>query len=175
MYVDADALVNPRDFNTVFGTTHKMCLPTNVDINFHHAIICSSPKNRLHIDIINQMSEQRMKSNGGGPIERKDGWALARALFSMGPPLFNHAIFAIVFGKNVSGYGEIPGIQYCGRALREQAGDLIVTGKFINYCDSFIAAPFEGCVQWDRTELYNMYNMSRWRKAVALRWNATKT
>lgn len=116
-----------------------------------------------------------MKSNGGGPIERKDGWALARALFSMGPPLFNHAIFATVFGKNVSGYGEIPGIQYCGRALREQAGDLIVTGKFINYCDSFIAAPFEGCVQWDRTELYNMYNMSRWRKAVALRWNATKT
>jgi hypothetical protein len=175
MYVDADALVNPRDFNTVFGTTHKMCLPTNVDINFHHAIICSSPKNRLHIDIINQMSEQRMKSNGGGPIERKDGWASARALFSMGPPLFNHAIFATVFGKNVSGYGEIPGIQYCGRALREQAGDLIVTGKFINYCDSFIAAPFEGCVQWDRTELYNMYNMSRWRKAVALRWNATKT
>jgi len=66
-------------------------------------------------------------------------------------------------------------MQYCRRALREQAGDLIVTRKFINYCDSFIDVPFEGCVQWDRLELYNMYNMSCWRKAVNMRWNATKT
>jgi hypothetical protein len=46
-----------------------------------------------------------MKSNGGGPIERRGGWASKQALFAIGPPLFNGVIFATVFGKLVSGHG----------------------------------------------------------------------
>mgnify|MGYP001119492759 CR=1 FL=1 len=170
MYVDVDSLINSRDFDKVFLTTVKMCLPTNVEINFAHSHFCSSPKNRLYIDIINQMSEHRMKSNGGTPIERRGGWASKQALFANGPPLFNRVIFATVFGKSVTGYGTIPGMQNARQVLKEQAGDLIVTGKGKGQCDSFIAAPFEGCVEWPRTKLYSLCNMSRWGVAVDRRW-----
>lgn len=111
-----------------------------------------------------------MKSKGGGPIERRGGWASKQALFAIGPPLFNRVIFSTVFGKSVTGHGTIPGMQDARKVLKEQAGDLIVTGKWKSQCDSFIAAPFEGCAEWSRTELYNLYNMSRWGVAVDRRW-----
>jgi hypothetical protein len=56
-------------------------------------------------------------------------------------------------------HGTIPGMQDCREVLKEQAGDLIATGKWESQCNSFIAAPFKGYAVWPRTELYNLYNM----------------
>ena len=170
MYVDVDSLINPRGFDEVFLTTVKMCLPTYFEVNFAQSNVCSSPKNRLYIDIINQMSEHRMKSNDGGGFERRGGWASRSDLFAIGPPMFNRVIFATVFGKRVSGHGTIPGMEDARRALTLQAGDLIATGIWKSQCNSFIAAPFEGCIEWSRKELYDMYNMTRWGVAVNRRW-----
>ncbi len=103
-----------------------------------------------------------MKFNGGRAIERRGGWASRSDLFAIGPPLFNGVIFSTVFGKRVSGHGTLPGMEDARWALTRQAGDLI--------CNSFIAAPFEGCKEWSRTELYNLYNMTRWGVAVDRRW-----
>eukprot|EP00571_Detonula_confervacea_P004866 CAMPEP_0172319000 /NCGR_PEP_ID=MMETSP1058-20130122/36461_1 /TAXON_ID=83371 /ORGANISM="Detonula confervacea, Strain CCMP 353" /LENGTH=423 /DNA_ID=CAMNT_0013033937 /DNA_START=176 /DNA_END=1444 /DNA_ORIENTATION=+ len=163
MYVDADALINPKQFDKVFLPTIKMCLPIYLDINFAQSILCSSPKNQLYLEMIKQMSKRRMTSNKGGPLERRDGWATTNALFSMGPPLFNHVIFDLVFGNShVSGHGDIPGIEDTMRVLQEEASGVIATGQFHDGCHSFLADPFEGCKDWERGELYKLYNMSGW-------------
>eukprot|EP00579_Thalassiosira_antarctica_P008212 CAMPEP_0201878358 /NCGR_PEP_ID=MMETSP0902-20130614/9532_1 /ASSEMBLY_ACC=CAM_ASM_000551 /TAXON_ID=420261 /ORGANISM="Thalassiosira antarctica, Strain CCMP982" /LENGTH=448 /DNA_ID=CAMNT_0048405985 /DNA_START=98 /DNA_END=1444 /DNA_ORIENTATION=+ len=170
MYVDADALQNPKDFDKVFQPSIKMCLPIYINVNFAQSIVCSSPNNRLHMEIIKQMSKHRMKSNRGRPIERRGGWATSNALFSMGPPLFNRMVFQIVFGKSHRGIGNIPGIEEDMRVLQREANDVIATGQFIDECNSFIADPYEGCRPRDRAELYGSYNMSSWGMAVKRRW-----
>mmetsp|Transcript_14458 Transcript_14458/g.31439 ORF Transcript_14458/g.31439 Transcript_14458/m.31439 type:complete len:154 (+) Transcript_14458:303-764(+) len=147
-----------------------MCLPIYLDVNFAQSIVCSSPRNRLHAEIVRQMSRHRMTSNGGGPLERRGGWASSDALFAMGPPLFNRMVFRIVFGVSQSGRGDIPGMEESMRALRRGAGDLIATGQFLDECHSFIADPFEGCRRRDRAELYRRYNMTSWGQAVRRRW-----
>ncbi len=170
MYVDADALQNPKNFAEVFRPSVKMCLPIYLDVNFAQSIACSSPNNNLHLNIIREMSKHRTTSNKGGPIERRDGWARSEALFSMGPPMFNRVVFRTVFGESKSGSGDIPGIERYMRALQEEAGDVIATGQFLDECHSFIADPFEGCGPRDRSELYQKYGMESWGKAVRRRW-----
>lgn len=175
MYYDVDSLVNVKDLSQVFGPTIKMCLPIYTDVNFAQSATCSSPKNQVYIEMIQQMSEHRMKSNKGGGIERRGGWAKASALFSMGPPIFNRIMFKMVFDETRTGDGTIPGMEEHMRWLQEEAGEIIATGQFKDQCHSFIADPFEGCKHQDRSELYGLYNMSRWGQAVAAKWNASSS
>lgn len=172
MYVDVDSLVNARNFSKVFLPTVKMCLPIFMQVNFAQSIVCSSPKNRLYMEIIKQMSNIRMTSNNGGPFERRGGWATTNALFKMGPPLYSHVVLDFVFGKDHSGQGNIRGIVDDMKVLQEEAGELIATGQFVNECNSFLVEPFAGCRWWDRKELYNKYNMTRWGRAVKDRWGS---
>ena len=96
LYVDADSLINPRNFDKVFfpdeyttvtssitTTSIKMCLPIYLDVNFAQSIVCSSPSNNLYMKMIRSMSQIRMTSNNGKPIERRDGWASTNSLFGM--------------------------------------------------------------------------------------------
>lgn len=174
MYVDADALDNPKQFDQVFHSTVKMCLPIYLDINFSQSLVCSSPGNQLYLTMIKQMSKHRMTSNDGGPLERRDGWARREALFDMGPPMFNRVIFGLVFGTLHAGTGNIEGIEDDMRLLQKEASDLIATGQFVDECHSFIANPYEGCKLWNRASLYRLYNMSSWGKAVKERWGEEK-
>lgn len=170
LYVDADALRNPRDFNKVFGPTVKMCLPIYIDINFAQSLACSSPKNQLYMKMIKEMSKYRMKSNKGNPIERRGGWAKRNDLFAMGPPMYNRIVYNMVFREINRGVGVIEGVVEHMKVLQERASDVIATGQFIDECNSFIAEPFEGCAEQSRAELYKLYNMSSWSAAVNARW-----
>lgn len=120
--------------------------------------------------MINEMSEIRMRSNGGGPIERRGGWATTNKLFDMGPPLYNRVVYKTVFGRKESGHGNIKTIVDDMRTLQREAGGLIATAQFVDQCHSFLADPFPGCKSWGREELYEKYNMTRWSPAVKARW-----
>ena len=84
MYADVDTLVNSRDFEEVFTDRTKMCLPIYMDTNFAQSLLCSSPRNKVYLDIVKAMSVYRMKSNNGEPLERQRGWSYRNDLFSMG-------------------------------------------------------------------------------------------
>mmetsp|Transcript_4834 Transcript_4834/g.8695 ORF Transcript_4834/g.8695 Transcript_4834/m.8695 type:complete len:194 (+) Transcript_4834:160-741(+) len=184
LYVDADALQNPKDFTQTFSSsptsspsTVKLCLPIYLRVNFAQSILCSSPHNELHYEIIKSMSHHRMKSNRNGngqPLKRIGGWAHSNELFSMGPPLYNRLVFRIVFGISHTGTGDIEGIEEYMKVLQSEASDLIVTGQYLDSCHSFLAEPYEGCEERDRSELYGLYNMSSWGKAVRRRWGLEK-
>jgi len=174
MYVDMDTMVNARNFDEIFHSTIRMCLPIFMESNFAQSTLCASPKNKLYLKIINAMSKHRMTSNKGQPLERRGGWSRKEELFSMGPPIYNRLVFKLVFGLSVN--GNLPGkelgvpIEDAMNAIKDQAGHVIATGKFVSQCDSFIAAPFEGCEARDRRELYSRYQMGGWGEEVKLRW-----
>ncbi len=170
MYVDVDQMINPRNFDDVFKPTIKMCLPIHQAVNFAQSLLCSSPKNELFLEVVKEMSNYRMHANNGNPVERRDGWATSASLFSMGPPLYNRMVFKIVFGKEITGQGKIRDIEEYMKRLQNEASDIIVTGQFQDQCNSFIAQNYEGCQEWERTELYQAYNMPRWGIAVKMRW-----
>ncbi|KAL9187708.1 hypothetical protein ACHAXT_006086 [Thalassiosira profunda] len=177
LYVDADALVNPKGFDNVFGSTVKMCLPIYLETNFAQSISCSSPKNQLYMHVIKSMSQYRMASNDGRPIERRGGWAKREHLFSMGPPMWNRIVFQRVFGEDpkIKRNGEIEGMEARMNLLQEVAGDLIATGQYKDGCHSFIAEHYEGCEELNRHQLYQAYNMTGWGNAVKERWASDAT
>jgi len=183
LYADADSLINPRNFDNVFfpdeyttvtssitTTSIKICLPVYLDVNFAQSIVCSSPGNNLYMKMIRSMSQIRMTSNNGKPIERRDGWASTNSLFSMGPPLYNRIVFRTLFNEEISGHGDIPGIVSAMNQLKNEVPNVIVTGQYIDQCHSFLSTNYDGCKGWDRSELYDVYNMTSWSKAVKKRW-----
>ena len=147
-----------------------MCLPIYRHINFAQDIICSSPQNKLYLGVMKEMSRYRMSSNSGKPTKRIAGWASTVSLFSMGPPIYNRVIFSMVFGREISGRGNIPGMENDMKVLQKEASDIIATAQYQDHCNSFIAEPFDGCIESDRRELYVPYGMMRWSIAVKLRW-----
>jgi len=171
MYVDVDSLIN-RNFDEVFTANIKMCISIYDTDNFSQSIVCSSPKNKLFLQIIRAMSNKRMTGGpNGGPLERKGGWAKGGDLFSMGPPIYNRFVLRRLFGKVDYVRGYVPHIEEAKKALLEGATDTIAVGQWKSRCESFLVEPFEGCWYLNRTELYAMYNISRWGTAVQERWN----
>lgn len=192
MYVDVDAIVNPRNFDEVFTPTVKMCLPSFLSTNFAQSLLCSSPGNFLYLKTIREMSAIRMgtpKSEGKDkdkdgaeyrpPLERREGWASRQGLFSMGPPTYNRVVFRLFFGMSISGGS--PGLDLAREGnwtfddvlfeIDHQAGDLVATGNFVDKCDSFVSRPFEGCKKhWSRHTLYGLYGIGGWGDAVDEVW-----
>mmetsp|Transcript_5906 Transcript_5906/g.13517 ORF Transcript_5906/g.13517 Transcript_5906/m.13517 type:complete len:875 (-) Transcript_5906:221-2845(-) len=174
VYADVDTLVNSRDLDEVFTDQTKMCLPIYMGSNFQQSLLCSSPGNKIYLDIVKAMSAHRMKSNNGHPLERRGGWSHRNDLFSMGPPIYNQLVFKHVFGLHIS--GNTPGrelrvpIEDAMRAIEDQAGQVIATGQFKTQCDSFLARPFDGCEPRKRNELYAKFGMGGWGDAVNDRW-----
>jgi len=111
-----------------------------------------------------------MASNNGKPIERRNGWASTNSLFGMGPPLYNRIVFRTLFNEEISGHGDIPGIVLVMNQLKNEVSNVIVTGQYIDQCHSFLSTNYDGCKGWDRSELYDVYNMTSWSKAVKKRW-----
>ena len=189
MYVDVDAIVNPRNFDEVFTPTVKMCLPSFLSTNFAQSLLCSSPGNFLYLRTIREMSSIRMGSSKGDgsdeggveyrpPLERREGWASRTGLFSMGPPTYNRVVFRLLFGMSISGGSPDLDLAREGNwtfddvldAVDRQAGDLVATGNFVDKCDSFVSRPFEGCKLWSRHTLYRLYGLGGWGNAVDEVW-----
>ena len=57
--------------------------------------------------------------------------------------------------------------------LKNEVSNVIVTGHYIDQCHSFLSTNYDGCKGWDRSELYDVYNMTSWSKAVKKRWGIT--
>ena len=100
-YVDADRLVS-LPMTRVLSENTKLCLPTFNDVNFCQDLQCTSPKNKLFWGIIQAMSQRRMKSNNGKPLERRKGWIRGGELFEMGPVIHNEHVMETVFEGLVS-------------------------------------------------------------------------
>lgn len=88
----------------------------------------------------------------------------------MGPPLYNRIVFRTLYNEEISGHGDIEGIVSVMNQLKNEVSNVIVTGQYIDQCNSFLSTNYEGCRGWARDELYDVYNMTSWSKAVRKRW-----
>ena len=144
MYVDVDSLIN-KNFDKVFTPSIKMCISIFDVDNFSQSIVCSSPQNKMFLQIIREMSKIRMTGGpGGGPLERRGGWATGGSLFGMGPPVLNRFVLRRVFGKTDYKRGNVPEIGVAKNALLNEAHNTIATGQWLDSCHTFLVDPFDG-------------------------------
>jgi hypothetical protein len=159
LYLDVDRTVNiPLDQIIGDYSKTKMLLPTYYDINFMQDAMCTAPRNRLYLQLLNHMTERRLRGGPNGtPLPRKDGWLTKSDLFSLGPDLFRSVVMQVVFEKP--------------RIEMEQAREAIHMTKLIRtakdeWCDGMFVKPFEGCKHINREALYWQYGLGRWDDQV---------
>jgi len=171
IYLDVDRLVS-RKFADFITQSTRLCLPTHFDINFAQDILCSSPGNEMFLSIIQRASKIRLESERRKAVNA--AWTQGKAVFEMGPPLYNSQILMNVFGMDSEAYDRLRGDEGFFAQARGAiaAQETIITKLESDYCNDTLVLDDSFSVCPPREELYERYGMTPWAEDVDALWES---